>query len=657
MSMQEFSLLEKIEELNSNPKERIEALVKKINLQTKIESIEEAQDVFLLARGYLLTGKYDISIQLLNKALDYFNIHGDKMSLFQCYGNLGVVYREERQYDLALKALSKSYNYSYDLDDFSFVIQALVNLASVYSSMDNIHKSLELLEKALEYKDRLKNSKILGDLYNNYAFVLLGEEKHQEALHYFMEAYEAYKRVYGDVIQTSILIVLSNIGETYVVLGDYEKASIFINRALEYAQENQIRFIEIDCHLNLSRMYEAQGEYKKALFHHKQYNDLNDVDLAEQSNEEIVALRLRLEEESKKSEEEINILRNVELKNKTTELEKTLKNLSHISQIGQKLTSSLDIQQIYETLRTSIYELMAVDVFGLALYNQEARKISYQYFEEGGDSLPLIEIDVEDRQSLASHCILHEEDIFIRSFDEEYPLYLPKLTYVPIGDNKKNTTKCIIYCRLISEENCIGLITMQSYHINEYTDADYEVIKALASYVAIAISNAQKKNIIIEKAKALEYLSYNDPLTGLFNRRYFNQATLSYENEPSTLPLGLIIGDMNYLKEINDNYGHQVGDQYLIEIAKIIKNEAGNSLVFRLGGDEFAVLVENAEDKAMLELIKSIQTTCNTLSIGPRPLSISLGYEIKFDLLSHSDEIFSLAESKMYSEKRKFQKK
>ena len=652
--MQASNLLEKIEFLNNNPKGRIEELSAKINLQISIESEEQAHDVFLLGRGYMLTSKYDVSAQLLHKALTYFISNGDKMSLFQCYANLGVVYREERQFDLALKSFYKSYNLSYDLDDFSFVIQALVNLASVYSYMENIHKSLELLEKALEYKDEIKNNKILGDLYNNYAYVLLGERKYQEGLHYFLQAYEAYKSVYGDIIQTSILIAISNIGETYVHLGDYEKAFEHINKALKYAEENQIRFIEIDCHLNLSKMYEAQNDFQKALIHHKMYSELNDMILAEQSKDEIDLLKQQMEKESKKSEEEINILRNVELKNKTLELEKTLKNLSHISQIGRNLTSSMDLDQIYEILRKSIYGLMTVDVFGLALYNQEDHKIIYKYFEEGGFSLPLIEIDVEDRQSLASYCIVHEEDIFIRSFDEEYQKYLPKLTYVAIGENKKNTTRCIVYCRLISEEKCIGLITMQSYHINEYTDSDFQVIKALASYVAIAISNAQKKNIISEKASALEYLSYNDPLTELYNRRYFNQISYQIDSEPYSEPVGLIIGDMNRLKEINDCYGHQMGDLYLSEIAKILKEEAKGHLVFRLSGDEFAILAYHVSDQLMEDLISRIQFASMRRVIGPRTLSISLGYEIKTNKTQFMDEIFTLAESKMYESKKKY---
>lgn len=644
-------LLEKIAILDNNPSEYIKTLVSKVDFNGPLDSVNRAHDLFLLGRGYLLTGKHDVAVNLLTKALDFFVNNGDKMSLFQCYSNLGIVYREQKQYDLALKMLNKSYNVAYDLDDFSYIILALVNLASVYSSLENIHKALEILDKALEYKDRLKNTKILGDLYNNYAFVLLGENKTAEALEYLFKAYDVYKSIYGDQIQTGMLIVLSNIGETYVLLEDYDNAEQYINKALKFAEENQIGFIEIDCHRNLATMYEAQGDYKMALYHHKRYTMISEESAKAQVDEEIETLKQHLMESSKKSEEEINLLRNVELKNKTDELEKTLKNLANISEIGQKLTSSMDMNQIYEILRSSIYALMHVDVFGLALYDESELKIIYKYFEEGGVVLPLKEIDLNDRNSLASYCIISETDLFIKSFDEEYHQYLPGLTYLSIGDNKAKTTKCIVYCRLIIEGKCIGLITMQSYEPFEYSEADFEVIRALASYVAIATSNAQKKNIISEKAKELEFLSYHDPMTRLYNRRYFNRMTEWYVHEQRALPLGLIIGDMNGLKQINDRFGHLLGDKYLDAIGKIMKRHSKNHPVFRLGGDEFAILVKNATEELLIKIIEQIKQSCEKTMIGPLPLSIALGYEILVDVSTNIDEVFSIAESKMYEEK------
>jgi len=120
------------------------------------------------------------------------------------------------------------------------------------------------------------------------------------------------------------------------------------------------------------------------------------------------------------------------------------------------------------------------------------------------------------------------------------------------------------------------------------------------------------------------------------------------------LPIGLIIGDMNYLKAINDTHGHLVGDQYLVEIATIMRRHADGNPVFRLGGDEFAILFKNTSEAYIADIFQKIQADCRSAQVGPSPLSISLGYELKDSMLQTEDELFALAESKMYIEKTKY---
>ena len=97
-----------------------------------------------------------------------------------------------------------------------------------------------------------------------------------------------------------------------------------------------------------------------------------------------------------------------------------------------------------------------------------------------------------------------------------------------------------------------------------------------------------------------------------------------------------------------------MGDLYLSEIAKILKEEAKGHLVFRLSGDEFAILAYHVSDQLMEDLISRIQFASMRRVIGPRTLSISLGYEIKTNKTQFMDEIFTLAESKMYESKKKY---
>lgn len=91
----------------------------------------------------------------------------------------------------------------------------------------------------------------------------------------------------------------------------------------------------------------------------------------------------------------------------------------------------------------------------------------------------------------------------------------------------------------------------------------------------------------------IKYLTEHDPLTGLYNRLYFDDQLTIYEKK-ETSGVSIIVGDVNGLKMVNDAFGHKVGDQMLIAIADILKeifNHPGD-VIARLSGDEFAILTE-----------------------------------------------------------------
>jgi len=108
-----------------------------------------------------------------------------------------------------------------------------------------------------------------------------------------------------------------------------------------------------------------------------------------------------------------------------------------------------------------------------------------------------------------------------------------------------------------------------------------------------------------EKNKELFELAYTDPLTGIKNRRAFSehwQQVISI-TENSRMHICMMIFDINHFKAINDSYGHQVGDEVLITIAKLINTEFRQSeRLYRLGGDEFGTVILNCNETTGLEI-------------------------------------------------------
>lgn len=157
---------------------------------------------------------------------------------------------------------------------------------------------------------------------------------------------------------------------------------------------------------------------------------------------------------------------------------------------------------------------------------------------------------------------------------------------------------------------------------------------------------------LITLQKELETLSEKDSLTGSYNRTFLESRKANGVDE-TDLPFSVIISDCNGLKQVNDSYGHNVGDEYICEIAKIIGAcVPQRSEVIRLGGDEFLALIPNCTERECGSLIKRIQIEDSEHRVRGIPLSSSFGgATITSPEQSLSDAI-AQADACMYEEKK-----
>lgn len=150
----------------------------------------------------------------------------------------------------------------------------------------------------------------------------------------------------------------------------------------------------------------------------------------------------------------------------------------------------------------------------------------------------------------------------------------------------------------------------------------------------------------------LKYLSLHDPLTGLYNRAYFEQEMRRFAG--SRQVTGIIICDVDGLKLINDTLGHKAGDALLKAAAGVLKKSFRSSdMVARIGGDEFAVLLPCSEETAVKNAALRIkESIAKYNSDGPDlPLSISIGFAASSKKRPDLNEVFKEADNMMYREK------
>jgi diguanylate cyclase (GGDEF)-like protein/PAS domain S-box-containing protein len=146
----------------------------------------------------------------------------------------------------------------------------------------------------------------------------------------------------------------------------------------------------------------------------------------------------------------------------------------------------------------------------------------------------------------------------------------------------------------------------------------------------------------------LKYFSTHDALTGLFNRNYFD-AEWGRLQVSRLYPMGIVVSDVDNLKQVNDRLGHSAGDQLLQRAAQLLRQSfRAEDIIARLGGDEFVVLLPKADETAVRAAVARLQAHL-TDQTDPQ-LSLSIGVAVGHEN-SVLTEVMREADLAMYQDK------
>lgn len=282
----------------------------------------------------------------------------------------------------------------------------------------------------------------------------------------------------------------------------------------------------------------------------------------------------------------------------------------------------------------------------------------------------LREIEVEKQKNILRTIIdAVPESIFYKDRESRF-----------IGYNKKFEN----FYNKLGVTDILGKTDLEIYSDKDvaayFTKQDQEIMRTKqATYFEQRIENENGKEVIQENIKIpvvnkkgeawgvvglsrditerklmeerLRYLSEIDILTGLYNRYSFEEKIKELNHEKH-LPMGIIMGDVNGLKIVNDTLGHLEGDKLLQRISLILKDICDpNGYVFRWGGDEFIILIPDCNEVKCEEIIKDITKKCEQAKYKFMQLSIALGEGIRYSLDENIYECITKIEEKVYRQK------
>jgi two-component system, cell cycle response regulator len=185
-------------------------------------------------------------------------------------------------------------------------------------------------------------------------------------------------------------------------------------------------------------------------------------------------------------------------------------------------------------------------------------------------------------------------------------------------------------------------------------------------YVLPTIRNQMRKEDSLQtlteslsaRSVTLEHEALTDGLTGMHNRRYFDDAMAEYLDQFRKIdkPIGLMILDLDHFKKVNDTYGHDVGDEVLRQIARCLQEFTRyHDVVARLGGEEFAVVAPNMSRESLFKLADRIRHAISSLNIKSGNVTLRVTMSIGLAIWDHketAEELYKRADMQLYQAKR-----
>jgi diguanylate cyclase (GGDEF)-like protein len=201
----------------------------------------------------------------------------------------------------------------------------------------------------------------------------------------------------------------------------------------------------------------------------------------------------------------------------------------------------------------------------------------------------------------------------------------------------------------------IGVFQAASMEENAFTDEDVRLLELLLGHAAEAIQR-------LRLAEQLRRQALRDPLTGVYNRRHFNQI-IEQEMERSKRyghSIGFLMIDVDRFKEINDRHGHRVGDQVLQDVAGLLQSQVREiDIVVRYGGDEFLVVLPETRGEAEAVRQRILEEAARRNEAGRVfgfPVTLSVGSaHWSPESEQAMEEVLAEADARMYEAKRRRQ--
>lgn len=348
-----------------------------------------------------------------------------------------------------------------------------------------------------------------------------------------------------------------------------------------------------------------------------------------------------------------------EIAQRTEELHKANQTLLTLEHVWDMMNSSRPLSNVLEAIVSSLHGEFGylysciiqkqLDRNGIFYALRTYLKNDFSQRLEGFLNKSIFDVKLKiQKDGMIQNAIESKSAVCIKDLTEGLLEIFPEMTEEEAKNiERKSVTKSVIILPLVASKEFTGFLAVFSPR-DEVKDDELNFLNLFARQIELAITIANLFETVKKQA-------VTDPLTELFNRRFFEDAIEREANRALRLnqPFTLIGLDLDHLKNINDTYGHSMGDRAISTIARVIlRNARSVDIAARIGGEEFSIILPGIDAKGGVAAAERLRASIEKEPVeGLGHVTASIGVATFIEHTIDLDDLTEMADKAMYEAK------
>ena len=482
----------------------LDNFLKGLKMAQETGDIKQAVDIERTI-GYLynILGEYEKAIPYQTDALKHAESIDYKIGMSGAYNAIGKTYKTQGNYPASLDGYTKGLRIDEELKDSNGIFIDYGNIGDVYERMGNYPEAFSHIKVYLDYlkgpnlfEDRVAWGEwVLGKAYTHSGDPAKGLQHAKFSLEQANKVgWKLYLREITFLIAESAAKLKQwDTAYKYIVLSSNYKDSLLGQETARKTAMLQAN-LELDKKqteitlLTKDKQLQIEENRREKIF---LFSSLGGVLL-------LIVFAVSLFRNNRHKQKANSLLQK-----QKEEIDRKASNVELLGEIGRKITSSLSVEKIISTVYDNVNLLMDASVFGIGIYHEDSKALTFPATYENGQALPAYSNSINEENRFAVLCFNRNEEFIIGDLQKEYRDYMQHIPQATSG----NLPLSLIYLPLTVKDKITGVITVQSFKQQAYTEYHLYMLRNIAIYAAIALENAEsykKLNHTIESLKTTQ---------------------------------------------------------------------------------------------------------------------------------------------------------